>query len=637
MSNAVTSTNSRLRFTGSHSMPHGYKWTEAGIVPQDWEESTVGKEFRMQLGKMLDSAKNIGVSKPYLGNRAVQWGTVDIDKLATVPMTSSDLHRFRLRSGDLLVCEGGEIGRAAIWDEQVPECYYQKAIHRLRSIRGYDAYLMMSYLRMWTQTGFLTNYVTQTSIAHLPKDKFTLVPLSVPPPDEQRAIAEALSDADRLIGSLTKLITKKRAIKQATMQQLLTAKTRLPGFSREWVPKRLDDLGPFSKGRGIRRNEVSDEGISCIRYGELYTRYFNYVFAPISRISAAVAQTSLSIKTGDLLFAGSGETAEEIGRCAAYLGTEPAYAGGDIVVLSPHGQNSMYLGHLMNHPSVASQKARFGQGDAVVHINARNLAQIEIDLPHVDEQSAIALVLSTMDTEIRALDRRLTKTKHIKQGMMQQLLTGCIRLVEQQVAESKAEVVEETKGTKPHSWAFNEAVVISMLTKHFGSEQYPLGRKRYTKYSYLLHRHAEKKAEGYLKKAAGPYNPSTKYGGPEKIAVENGYISKQKSGKFQGFVAACSIDKAEEYFEKWYGSDAMQWLEQFRYKKNDELEVLATVDMAAEDLRTSGKAVDVESVKKVIANHPEWKAKLDRSAFSDTNISEAIKAVSELFGGEVHA
>ena len=233
----------------SEEVSVGYKRTEVGVIPEEWRASTIGAEFRVQLGKMLDAAKNAGVPKPYIGNRSVQWGRIEVDDIDTVPMTLADLQRFRLRRGDLLVCEGGEIGRAAIWDEPIPECYYQKALHRLRPTRSYDVYLMMSLLQLWASTGYLANYVTQTSIAHLPKEKLEIVPLPIPPPDEQRAIAEALSDVDALLAALEALIAKKRAIKQAAMQQLLTGKTRLPGFSGAWTEKSLRDLATITMGQ----------------------------------------------------------------------------------------------------------------------------------------------------------------------------------------------------------------------------------------------------------------------------------------------------------------------------------------------------------------------------------------------------
>ena len=271
--------------------------------------------------------------------------------------------------------------------------------------------------------------VSGTTVFHLYGRDMANFRFYAPSVKEQRAIAEVLSDVDGLIQSLDALIAKKRAIKQAVMQQLFTGKTRLPGFSGAWETKRLGEIGPFSKGRGIKRDEVSDEGVPCIRYGELYTRYKDHVLNPVARIPLTVASKSLPIKTGDLLFAGSGETSEEIGRCAAYLGEEQVYVGGDVVVLTPLSQNSLYLGYLMNHPTVARQKARMAQGDAVVHINSRNLAQVQIDLPTLAEQRAIATILYDMDAEIAALERRRDKTSAIKQGMMQQLLTGRIRLV----------------------------------------------------------------------------------------------------------------------------------------------------------------------------------------------------------------
>jgi type I restriction enzyme S subunit len=180
----------------------GFKLTNAGVIPSDWTASTVGREFEIKLGKMLDAEKNVGINKPYLGNKAVQWDRIDISDLPTVPMSRTDIDRFRLRRGDLLVCEGGEVGRAAIWDAPIAECYYQKALHRLRPIRDLDSRLMVAFLQLASENGLLKNYVTQTSIAHLPREKFLVVPVAVPPKEEQCLIVAVLSDLDALIREL---------------------------------------------------------------------------------------------------------------------------------------------------------------------------------------------------------------------------------------------------------------------------------------------------------------------------------------------------------------------------------------------------------------------------------------------------
>jgi len=193
----------------------------------EWETSTVGREFDVALGKMLDVEKNAGISKPYLGNRDVQWGRIKIDELRTVRMTPPELERYRLLKGDLLVCEGGEVGRAAIWNAPLDECYYQKALHRLRSRRGMSAHFMAATLELWARRGILEDYVTQTSIAHLPRERFVAMPILVPEIAEQAAIAAVLSDMDAELSALEARRDKTRALKQAMMQELLTGRTRL--------------------------------------------------------------------------------------------------------------------------------------------------------------------------------------------------------------------------------------------------------------------------------------------------------------------------------------------------------------------------------------------------------------------------
>ena len=143
-----------------------------------------------------------------------------------------------------------------------------------------------------------------------------------------------------------------------------------------WTAKKLDELGQFSKGQGISKNEANGGAIPCIRYGELYTRFNNYIDQYYSFVSAEVAKTAKKLKYGDILFAGSGETKEEIGKCAAFIGDLEAYAGGDIVIFSPRDTNSLFLGYLLNSKAIVRQKASKGQGDAIVHISTRNLKDL---------------------------------------------------------------------------------------------------------------------------------------------------------------------------------------------------------------------------------------------------------------------
>jgi len=148
---------------------------------------------------------------------------------------------------------------------------------------------------------------------------------------------------------------------------------------------------------------------------------------------------------------------------------------------------------------------------------------------------------------------------------------------------------------------------------------------------YLLHRHAKSRAEGYLKKAASAYDPNTKYKGPEAIALKNGSMRAVHNGTYEGFVAGDKSDQAQRYFGQWYGSEALDWLECFHYRKTDELELIATVDMAMVDLAAASQSVDVAGVKRVIAAHPEWLPKLSRELFSDEGIRRVIAECAALF------
>jgi type I restriction enzyme S subunit len=192
--------------------------------------------------------------------------------------------------------------------------------------------------------------------------------------------------------------------------------------------KKLGELGEFIKGSGVKRDQATSGDLPCVRYGEIYTHHENYISEFMSYISTSVASRATAIRQGDMLFAGSGETKEEIGKSVALARPVKAYAGGDIVILRQKAVDALFLGYRLNAIDASRQKAGLGQGDAVVHISAHALSKISVSLPERAEQEAIASILYEMDIELRRLQLRLAKTQALKQGMMQQLLTGKIRL-----------------------------------------------------------------------------------------------------------------------------------------------------------------------------------------------------------------
>ena len=391
------------------------------LITKGTTPTSIGRTFT-NAGVVFLKAESIGES-----GRPVSEKVAYIDDC-----THRLLRRSQLAVGDLLISIAGVLGRVGFVEEcDLPANTNQAlALVRLSNPSRLQRNLLFYFLRSPVVEKQIRNINVQAAQANISLKNVRDFIVPIPHREsEQRAIATALSDVDALLDALDRLIAKKRDLKQAAMQQLLTGKTRLPGYNGKWAVKRLGDVGVFSKGRGIRKDEVVADGLPCVRYGEIYTHHNDHVRAFNSFITPETAKQSQRLEQGDLLFAVSGETCEEIGKCVAFLWDLEAYAGGDIVIFRSIGQSPEFMGYLLNHSSVASQKARLGQGDLVVHISARNLARLELHLPRFDEQSAIAAVLSDMDAELTALTQRRDKTRALKQGMMQELLTGRTRLV----------------------------------------------------------------------------------------------------------------------------------------------------------------------------------------------------------------
>jgi len=251
---------------------------------------------------------------------------------------------------------------------------------------------------------------------------------------EQRAIAEVLSDVDGLIQSLDALIAKKRAIKQATMQQLLTGKTRLPGFSGAWETKRLGEIGEIS-GAGvdkkIRPNEIM---IRLVNYLDVYRKTFLYSKDLVQEVSAKQDQVRrCSVNKGDIFFTPTSEVRDDIGRSAVAMEniSDGVYSYHVVRLRLNTNWDLRFRAYAFDTKDFYDQASLSCEGSGTRYvITLPRFRAITIRFPPTtEEQSAIAVILSDMDAEIAALERRRDKTSAIKQGMMQQLLTGRIRLV----------------------------------------------------------------------------------------------------------------------------------------------------------------------------------------------------------------
>jgi type I restriction enzyme S subunit len=410
----------------------GYKQTEVGVIPEDWQLKRLREISPSQSVGLVINPSTYFDEKgtiPILVGSQIKENRILWESAKRITVESNQrLPSSRLNAGDLVMVRVGDPGVVSVVPDHLDgcNCASMMIVRQHRSFNSLWLCYVMNSRRGRQQVEDVQYGTAQKQFNISDAINFQY---AVPILAEQEAIATALSDADAWIESLEQLIAKKRQIKQGAMQELLTGKRRLPGFSGEWEVKRLGDIGKFLKGSGVTKDQTRSGTLACVRYGELYTLHNDVVRGFQSWISSEVAATAVRLKQGDILFAGSGETKEEIGKCAAFVSDIEAYGGGDIVILRPDDSDSRFLGYYLNTSAIARQKASRGQGDAVVHISSSALSNVRCKLPSRDEQTAIAEVLTEMDAEIAMLETKLTKARQIKQAMMQELLTGRIRLV----------------------------------------------------------------------------------------------------------------------------------------------------------------------------------------------------------------
>ena len=192
---------------------------------------------------------------------------------------------------------------------------------------------------------------------------------------------------------------------------------------KHWKIKRLGEIGVFFKGKGVPKDKITDTGFKCLTYGDLYTKYDFVIEGVKSFIDKETALISQEIRYGDICFAGSGETLEDIGKCATFIDDEIGYAGGDIIVFRTE-QNPIVMSYLLNSDIAKKQKFSMGQGHSVVHIYSSQLEKLKLPFPPLEEQEKIAEILLTCDKAIRLTTQIINQLKQRNQGLSQQLLTG---------------------------------------------------------------------------------------------------------------------------------------------------------------------------------------------------------------------
>ena len=415
-----------------NNIPVGYKQTEVGVIPEDWKIRSIGDLASVSAGGT--PSRKI----PEYWNGSIPWITtsqIDFGMIAEAAqfITEDGLYSSAtklLPAGTLLMAlygQGKTRGKVGVlgFEATTNQACAAISIHGNVSREFLLHFLISRYeaIRNSSNSGSQENLNGQ-----IVKD----ISIALPPTKaEQEAIAEALSDTDALIESLAQLITKKRHIKQGAMQELLTGKKRLPGFSIEWSSISLGELFTFKNGLN-KAKEFFGHGTPIVNYMDVFRDskiYSSYLEGRVALNSQEMK--NFDVQKGDVLFTRTSETPEEIGMASVVVDNpiQTVFSG---FVLRGRPKNDVlvdqFKAYCFRSEFVRSQIISKASYTTRALTNGRILSAVMLPVPSHPEQTAIAAILSDMDAEITALETKLAKTRQLKQGMMRELLTGRIRL-----------------------------------------------------------------------------------------------------------------------------------------------------------------------------------------------------------------
>lgn len=418
------------------------KMTEIGIFPLEWNIVKLGSLLEFQNGVNADKS-SYGHGTPFINVLEVinhsHIHTIAIP--GRVSLSKRAVESFVVRKGDIVFNRTSEtqeeVGLASVFmDDDVvvfggfvirgrPKTFELQATYSGYALRSS---VVRAQIISKGQGAIRAN-IGQADLSQI------FVPL--PPPAEQRRIAEVLSDVDAQISALDALIAKKRDIKQGVMQELLTGRRRLPGFTVEWDTYAYGDLFTFLRTANNTREELSNWGnVGYIHYGDIHTKWSTLLdcgATELPMIDASKVAGIPSLIDGDLIVADASEDYEGLAASIEVkrIGDRRIIAGLHTLLLrgKPDLLAYGFRGYLQYIPAVKRQIVEAGTGVSVYGISKVNLQRVRVALPSVEEQKAIVTVLSDCDAEIIAFEAQRRKMVDLKQAMMQELLTGKTRLI----------------------------------------------------------------------------------------------------------------------------------------------------------------------------------------------------------------
>ncbi len=388
----------------------------------------IKKEFFVKDGIKVYEQKNAIYQDANLGSYFIS-----VDKY-------KELKRFEVKEGDFVISCSGTIGKIFQVPKNAKTGVINQALLKIKTDSRVIHDRFFFYVFDWDE--FQQKIIDNTQGGAMPNlvgmDIFRNISIPLPPFSEQQAIATALGDIDAMITSLNKFINKKRDIKQATMQQILTGKMRLPGFSGKWEVKKLEDVadksvqwciagGPF--GSNLKTTDYVADGVRIIQLQNIGDGVFHDDYKIYTSEEKADELISCNIYPGEIILSKMGDPVAR--ACIVPSGNHRYLMASDGIrlVVNKKYFDKRFVHDYINSVYFRKKAIEASTGSTRQRIGLEDLKHLPFVAPSLSEQQAIATILSDVDAEIAALEQKRDKFRVLKQGMMQELLTGKTRLL----------------------------------------------------------------------------------------------------------------------------------------------------------------------------------------------------------------
>lgn len=430
--------------------PSGIEWI--GDIPDDWEVTKISRLYSIQLGKMLQPEKKSSgdTYEPYICAANLSSGTFRLDEVKYMWISEAEKDIYRLKCDDLLVTEGGDVGISSIWKDDISPCYFQNALHRVVPKKGNSNRFLHYWLIVLKSVGYIDLICNKSTIAHFTKEKFAQSLILSTPLRTQQRIADYLDEKcgeiDATIAKQKESIEKLKAYKQSLISETVTkgldksAPLKPSGIDylgdipAHWEVKRIKELFSFGKGLPISKEDLIENGVPVINYGQIHSKDNNGTSIKDSLIRYVdlnyknTNMTSL-VESGDFIFADTSEDLDGCGNCIYVDSKYPIFAGYHCIILRSIKRNSSkYLAYLFQMDAWRTQIRRDVTGVKVFSISKKILGKSYILFPPRYEQECIVNYLQEKCNEIDVIINKkqniIQKLDAYKKSLIFECVTG---------------------------------------------------------------------------------------------------------------------------------------------------------------------------------------------------------------------